>query len=369
MSNNLDRYEWTRTSRLASSGETETWALCHGETRESFDIRVRFGKPLDFRKMRSGDFAAEIRHKESFKKYFLSVDDFVRVEGCPVCESPVELSRPETQIWGETYRACTVCSHLFLERFPSEKALREFYPSQGVQPDYLSQKNQAEFRVREVCAPKLSWICEKYRAAFGRNPSSLLEIGSGEGHMLHHAKVSGLTVAGIEPNRAYRKNCEAQFGVSAVGDFSELPMEESYDIICSFNVIEHFSSPILFMDMAQRHTGEETLHVLETPKFNSLTTHVQKVFPVNVHSHVMPYLHNHLFTDESLATFLYRFGLKPTDVWYFGQDVLETMAQFFHAAGSKRSALNLMDEINQLQAYVDRCHASDLMLFAAVPRS
>ena len=96
-------------------------------------------------------------------------------------------------------------------------------------------------------------------------------------------------------------------------------------------------------------------------------TAIQRVYPNEPRGHLVPYEHNHLFTDASLATLLFRSGFAVKSAWLFGQDMSELILRV--CAELKGGSGGIMPRLyGPLQKALDAGHGSDLMLLAAVAR-
>lgn len=106
--------------------------------------------------------------------------------------------------------------------------------------------------------------------------------------------------------------------------------------------------------------------VVEVPRFDCLSTAIQKEFPATVARHLDPTSHVNCFSDASLATALYNSGFKPIAAWYFGMDIYEYLVQL-----SIHSDPGLIEKcaslIPSLQAGVDHAQWCDDLVIAAVP--
>jgi SAM-dependent methyltransferase len=98
-----------------------------------------------------------------------------------------------------------------------------------------------------------NWIMENLRAVDSRSPRSVLEVGCGEGSLLsqfaeslREADVSGIDMSGRSVHRALERGLKVEQG-------NYRDTKGSYDLIYSFAVIEHVTSPSDFL----RHLKEQ----------------------------------------------------------------------------------------------------------------
>lgn len=70
--------------------------------------------------------------------------------------------------------------------------------------------------------------------------SSVLEVGPGTGHFLAAGKARGFQMHGLELSPRHRQYIKENWGIETLTKFSDFP-EESMDVVCSFNCLEHIS--------------------------------------------------------------------------------------------------------------------------------
>lgn len=359
------KYNWKRTVDFISQHETqEEWVSNFGKT----NVLVKYGKKLDIHSLRSKEvYATEAINLNKTREFFTTLNLFDSITECPACESSARDAQPYVKVWSATYLRCSSCGHAFCDITPSAEALSQYYSQNIIGNTYYTNKAQIENRIEQIYTPKLLWIIEAYKKSFGRLPKSILDLGAGSGHFLECAKRNGVDVAGLEIDDTYRKWAKENFGLELYKDRASLVKSgnKKFDIVTSFNVIEHIPQPKTFIDLYDEFSHSESLIVVETPKFNSVTSALQRVYPETVRGHLMPFIHVHMFSDNSLATLLKRKGFTPRHAWYFGQDVSEI---FYHLSVSLQADVIplLKDLFNPLQEVFDAGHSSDLMLFAAV---
>lgn len=361
---------WSRRRCMNADGpQYEEWTYERDGATDTLRVRVSSGKAVDIKALkRNSSFAEEACRVEEFRHAFPDKSAYNAQTRCPVCATPIAHARHEVTIWETPYYRCSSCGHAYAGEFPSEESVAAFYAGHCADGSYYIRDEEIELRLQEIYQPKLQWVVEAYREAYGRAPRSVLDLGAGAGHFLHACARIGMEAAGVEFDGIYRAWSQERFGLDLVADATALA-EREFDIVCSFNVIEHTVVPGEFLELHRRFMGEQSLCVLETPKYNSLTTAIQVLFPKVVRTHLVPFKHNHLFTDASLATLLHESGLRICDVWYFGQDMTELLFQAFNACGQEVD----MDMVNGFmgapQAALDAAGISDLILVAARPAS
>ncbi len=113
---------------------------------------------------------------------------------------------------------------------------------------------------------------EKYRLT-----NNILDVGCGDGHFLEVAKQRGWNIYGTEfTDKAIelclKKGINIKKGILNRTDFKEL----TFDIITSFEVIEHINNPMEELNKFNILLRKNGLLYITTPNFNSLSRYYLK---------------------------------------------------------------------------------------------
>ncbi len=153
---------------------------------------------------------------------------------------------------------CLSCSFVFSQRIPTQKELKNHYEKYG-RDDYLSPITINRYN-------ELLDEFEKYRKT-----NKILDVGCGIGYFLEVAKQRGWEVYGTEYTDKAVEICEAKGINMNQGKLSIDNYEpESFDIITSFEVIEHINNPIEEIQNFYSLLRKGGLTYVTTPNFNSL---------------------------------------------------------------------------------------------------
>lgn len=95
----------------------------------------------------------------------------------------------------------------------------------------------------------------------------VLEFGCGNGGFLKRMKKVASEVVGIELSEECRIQLENE-GILLVHDFSEL--NEKYDVIVMFMVLEHLNDPDLYLQQIYEHLSSDGIFVCETPNADDI---------------------------------------------------------------------------------------------------
>lgn len=356
--------KWTKIVSVWPHAQSEEWTLRCGDMNQTFPVRVKTGKPIDIESIKKRHpFSKEIKNSLTTKEYFEAFGEMIEVTHCPVCGSDLSFETPVVTIWGKRFTQCEYCSHASCEIFPTEASNNAFYTKKEIGDDYYIQEDEIELRINEIYMPKAQWVVDCYIDVFGRPPRSVLDMGAGAGHFLAAVKSLGIETAGVEINPNQREWGNEHFDVNIVPDVNALDQE--FDVVCSFNMIEHLFSPTDLLDQYRDHLSDAGMAIVETPKYNSITSALQKIYPEWVRGHMVPYYHNHLFTEMSLMSLCVEKGLSPTHLWYFGQDTVELALQAANELGMDNGGGLAGTLMAGLQGTFDESRLSDLILLAA----
>lgn len=359
-------YIWKRESEFSTRERSkEKWMLEISGKSYEYDVDVRFGKKCDIASLKTNwPFSMELEQSRKHLDFFERAGTFIFAEECPVCSSEKSCAALKVKICGVDYLQCRNCGHVYATVFPSPAALKAFYEDPPLDNTYYVNPEEIDLRLKEIYVPKLEWIIDVYRKRIGRDPVSVLEFGSGAGHFLFGSSKRGLKVAGIEPDKASAQWCKEHFNIELCSTKDDLEGQK-FDVVCSFNVIEHLDKPGKLLNDYKEFMHRESLAIIETPRAECITTALQAAYPDDPRGMIIPYEHNHLFSDRSLATLLFMNELAISNVWYFGQDIAELV--FRICAELNADSSKVFDALYQrVQEAVDLYHASDLIMVAAM---
>lgn len=197
----------------------------------------------------------------------------IPIKQCPLCAS--ELIKAYDAITRSGRRMelsrCSGCASLVRDPFFDKEELAEIY---GSYPTHVSHYELPPGEAGNI-AQRLARI-ERYAQGKGR----FLEIGFGRGFFLRMALRAGWDVRGIEYEGSARENTlpEISEHIDFIKDESELENlpADGFDVICSYQVFEHFLDPLrMFSAMAQALKPGGLL-VVNTPNATSLGARIHR---------------------------------------------------------------------------------------------
>jgi 2-polyprenyl-3-methyl-5-hydroxy-6-metoxy-1,4-benzoquinol methylase len=145
---------------------------------------------------------------------------------------------------------------------------------------------------------------EKYRKT-----NNLLDIGCGIGYFLEEAQKRGWNVYGTEYTDEAIKICQSKGFKMQQGKLNpENYTEVSFDVVTSFEVIEHINNPIEEVQNINNVLRDDGLFYFTTPNFNSFSRNLMK----SSWSVICYPEHLSYYTPKTINRFLARNGFNKS---------------------------------------------------------
>lgn len=172
----------------------EVWQYELDQNVQRFDVDVRIGKPLDVMSLKGTGLAETKEYgdflKETAAKLYTDDQEYATLGNCVMCGHENADSTPVLSVYCVDYHRCGSCGHVAVQKQPVQAVLDEiFSESETHSSIYIDEKTLA-VRMEQVVNPKLNWVADQYKARFGRELTSLMDIGAGGGHFVAGAKKS-----------------------------------------------------------------------------------------------------------------------------------------------------------------------------------
>lgn len=371
---------WSRTAALGTGDQPrsrETWAY-HDRDQiiASFEVDVTVSKPLDVLRLK-GTSLQEICDYAAFLQK--TADDLYAphrskrvLATCPCCDADTSTAPDALVVFGVTYKRCQQCGHVFVGTQPTPDALAEVFTESDEHSAVYTDRASLEIRLSQVVQPKLDWVCRIYHRYSKREATSVLDVGAGSGHFVEVTRRAGMRAEGYEISRASRQFARDIFDIELWPQdyLTMMHPPGEFDLITFWGLMEYLPEPKKFLQAAHQQLDPRTgMLVVEVPRFDGISTAIQKEYPETVARHLDPTSHVNCFSDSSLATVLYTCGFKPVAIWYFGMDAYELLVQLMLRLDLPGGLEQLASLIPSLQAAFDSARLCDDIIMAAVPLS
>lgn len=182
---------------------------------------------------------------------------------CPICggealRKQLRLSTSNTIIY-----ECVRCKHRFAGIHEQTfERIESLYSS-----EYYGFRDDPVFR--QVIRDELKSTFSS-RIPQGR----ILDVGCGNGIFLDEAKKLGYEVLGIDLSTSAVQICKQRGVPVKFGDFTKVQFDGRFDFITMWDVIEHLTSPFIYVQRAYELLKHGGYLVIKTPNIGSLTIRV-----------------------------------------------------------------------------------------------
>jgi 2-polyprenyl-3-methyl-5-hydroxy-6-metoxy-1,4-benzoquinol methylase/ribosomal protein S27E len=233
--------------------------------------------------------------------------EFVEVN-CPACGGNDHVPKFEKN--GISYVECNVCRTFYVNPRPPSEVLEWFYrgsPNYAYWNEVIFPASEAA-RLERIFAPRvdrLLELCRKYAVA----THAILEVGAGFGTFCGEVKRRNVftRVVAVEPTPDLAQTCRER-GLEVL----ELPVEqiqlksqERFDVVASFEVIEHLFAPVDFVGHMVRLLKPGGILMLACPNGQGFD-----IETLGTISNTVDHEHLNYFNLESLAGLLAHCGLE-----------------------------------------------------------
>jgi len=286
------------------------------------------------------------------------------IHQCPICCSDnISLF---SIIHGYPYCECQSCFHIFLKNPIISEDLCSLYASEEHEKKSHLDKLYCDDdiyqqRIESIALPKIDFI-----TSYLPNKGTWLDIGCGSGENIYAANKRGWKACGIESDPTEVSFARKQ-GNSVIQTYLEPGNISGYvancDVISLFNILEHISDPVFFLNMISQSMKNDTYVIIEVPRHPSLSSFVNMVFPSLSHHHIGPPVHVRIFSERSIEKMLEQCHLSAEVIWLFGQD----FSEFLLCAAQNASIDNkllyyILGKSNFIQKEIDNMDISDNMI-------
>ena len=240
------------------------------------------------------------------RKFFLDVM-------CPACSGNKSTYLFQKNLF--EYVICNDCKTMYVNPRPPKKVLEWFYKGSKTY-EYWNKyifPSSEQSRKEKIFVPRVDKILELSRKYLS-NPDSVLEVGCGFGTFCEEliSRKKFKRVVGVETTPDLAQTCRLK-GIEVIEQPIEtvvLDSDEKFDIIASYEVIEHLFSPNEFLNKLFGCIKKGGLLILSCPNGNGFD--INMLGPL---SGSVDHEHLNYFNPDSLSLLLKKCGFNPLEVY------------------------------------------------------
>lgn len=233
--------------------------------------------------------------------------EFVLVD-CPACGANDHVPKFEKN--GISYVECKKCQTFYVNPRPPSDVLEWFYrgsPNYAYWNEVIFPASEAA-RLERIFVPRVDRLldlCQKYEV----NTNAILEIGAGFGTFCGEVKRRNVftRVVAVEPTPDLAKTCRER-GLEVIEkpvEQIQLDAAELFDVVASFEVIEHLFAPADFVGHMTRLLRPGGIMMLACPNGQGFD-----IETLGTASNTVDHEHLNYFNPKSLAGLLAQRGLE-----------------------------------------------------------
>ncbi len=234
---------------------------------------------------------------------------------CPLCGAQTsKILAHQLRRGNGMVRYCPACDHGYLVQEQVVDA-KEYY-GELYRQEYSHNAEAAVTNAREIYRVYKDYQQDRLHhiGPHLTSGSRLLEVGASSGQFLVHVKDKVAEVNAIELDKACCAFLGSELGIAAEAEFLEKSRfaDQTYDVVCAFQVIEHVDQPAEFLKTLRQATKKGGTLFIEAPNLHDPLLSVwgvptyQKFF---YHS-----AHLHYFTEASLRKVAQEAGFRPDQI-------------------------------------------------------
>lgn len=281
-------------------------------------------KPIKETKIRSSKFKNKL--VKAYKKdinFLLKNKKFFVKFNCPACGN--QSKKLEFIKAGLKYCRCIKCKTLYVNPRPSTELLKKFYSNSKGYEEWSKTvfPNSEKYRKKTIVADRIQIIKKNLNK---KNKHRLaLEIGPGFGTFAKALKDSKLfkNVTVIELNKPLIKECKRKKLEVIDKPIEEVEFKRKFDLISSFEVIEHLYSPKNFLKSVYKNLKKGGLLMLSCPNINGFDNLILKK-----NSSTIEHEHLNYFNPHSIKKLLKLSSFKILEVSTPGKLDFEIVKNF-----------------------------------------
>jgi len=209
---------------------------------------------------------------------------------------------------------CGACQHGFL--VPDQVIDAKAYYAENYRQEYSHNAEAAATNAREIFEVYRHYQRDRLESIlpYLSTATKLLEVGASSGQFLVNIKSRVAQVHAIELDKACCQFMQTELGIRADAEFLQDSVfaNESYDVVCSFQVMEHVEEPVSFLRELRQSTKNGGTIFVEVP---NLHDPLLSVWNINAYQKFFYHsAHLHYFTENSLKKVATDAGFLPEQI-------------------------------------------------------
>ncbi len=287
---------------------------------------------------------------------------------CQLCKSR-RVSLVKRGVWGKGLKMrvwqCARCGVAFLQPFMTESEEAQYYLDYNIHAKkrgvILEQSTSQLHEQSKHAAIDRHRVIGKY---FTKS-KSVLEIGSSTGAFL--ALLPSTKLYGVEPsteNRVFStRYCDKTYP-----KLEDVPLSETFDIICMFHTLEHIRNPIAFLQDCKKHLKKAGRVIIEVPCITDplLTLIPTEEFRDFYFQPMHPFVHS----EKSLRTIIQSCGLATEKVIYYQRYGLDNHLHWLlnRKPGKSKTISDFFADFSPYKKYLEAHSTTDTIIIIAKMR-
>lgn len=241
--------------------------------------------------------------------------EHTQLASCPLCHTPTGSAlATELRRGAGTVYYCRACHHGFL--VPDQALDAKTYYAENYRQEYSHNAEAAATNAREIFEVYRHYQRDRVEAVspYLAEATTLMEVGASSGQFLANIKDRVARADAIELDRACCAFMQEELGIRADSEFlrESVFADETYDVVCSFQVMEHVADPVAFLRELHQSAKKGGTIFVEVP---NLHDPLLSVWKVNSYQKFFYHAaHLHYFTEDSLMQAATLAGFVPDQV-------------------------------------------------------
>lgn len=287
---------------------------------------------------------AELKNKDSIKSV-KNRHGFKKIKKCPICFSNKKKKYMVRQ--DLTYTSCQKCDLIYSEEQP--KDTNDVYSNDNYRDTQISAYDKSrKFRIKNFAVERIK-ILKKYKKS-----GSLLDVGCGTGWFMEEAR-KHYEVTGIEHSDSIRLWLKKKFNISSFKVIHDL--KKKFDIITAFDVIEHVTNPLDFLNNLKNKLKKNGIILIYTPNADSLGFSFLKE-----KNNLLCVDHLFCFNQKSFEYLCKKANMRIVETQFKGLDIGDIYGLMMRNKNIK-IARYLKKNFERLQEFIDKINYSNHIRF------